>query len=321
MSRWQSFALVGFAVTLIVAGLGLKGGRGLEALFWHAGEVFAAPLASVKHAQVNYGVYDPVFVADAEPSFAEKEGVAIEHIFVSWLAADTSAIAEAQAYASARDRWLMITVEPFMDARTPGHAEFLSAIVGGAYDADMVRVCRAIGDLGAPVFIRWGHEMEAPSERYPWAGREPDAFTAAYRRFVDQCRRVVSEGYYVWSPRGDPGLMTYYPGWDYVDYVGLSLYALPGFDTDVYGRVRTFSEAFGEKYRLVEGFDRPVMIAELGVAGDPAFQDDWMRDLFRNTTDFPLLKTAIYFNAVDSPGAWPEKYGIPDWSISGEIFE
>jgi hypothetical protein len=31
-----------------------------------------------------------VFVADAEPAFADKERVAIEHIFVSWLGIDVT---------------------------------------------------------------------------------------------------------------------------------------------------------------------------------------------------------------------------------------
>jgi beta-mannanase len=63
------------------------------------------------------------------------------------------------------------------------------------------------------------------------------------------------------------------------------------------------------------------MLAELGVAGEPAYQEAWMWGLFRNVGKFPLLKTAIYFNAKDSPGVWPEEYGVPDWRISGRIFE
>jgi cellulose synthase (UDP-forming) len=321
MRRWQTYTLAGLTLTLIVVGLGLKGGRGVEALIWKADELLAAPVASVKHTHINYGVYDPVFVADAEPAFADKERVAIEHIFVSWLGIDASAIASAFAYANARDRWLMITVEPFMDNRTPTHTSFLPAIARGDYDAEIVQVCQAIGNLGAPVFIRWGHEMEAASARYPWAGQDPDAFIAAYRHFVGSCKRVVGESFYVWSPRGDNGLEPYYPGRAYVDYVGVSLYAFPAFDLDVHGRVRSFVEAFEERYRRIEQFDRPAMIAELGVTGDPAYQEAWMRGLFRNAAKFPLLKTAVYFNAIDSPGAWPDKYGIPDWSISSEVFE
>jgi len=34
-----------------------------------------------------------------------------------------------------------------------------------------------------------------------------------------------------------------------------------------------------------------------------------------------LLRTVVYFNAKDHPGAWPDKYGVPNWTIDPTIFE
>ena len=70
--------------------------------------------------------------------------------------------------------------------------------------------------------------------------------------------------YYVWSPVGSPGLHQYWPGPDYADYVGLSVYGFPQWDVRHYGRPRSFAEIFSEKYELVKGFGKPVLIAELG---------------------------------------------------------
>jgi len=42
---------------------------------------------------------------------------------------------------------------------------------------------------------------------------------------------------------------------------------------------------------------------------------------FEEMGNFPLLKTAVYFNAVDSEGAWEEKYGVPDWHIDPGVFD
>jgi len=59
----------------------------------------------------------------------------------------------------------------------------------------------------------------------------------------------------------------------------------------------------------------------MGVSGNPSYQAHWMADFFRSARDFPLLRTAVYYNGKDVPGAWPEKYGTPDWTIDSNIFE
>ena len=321
MNKWLTYVLVGLAFGLPVLGILNYGDRGLQALLWNAEEVFAAPISRIKHASINYGVYDPVFDAGAGRAFKDAKGVAIEHIFVSWIDPDGSSIAEMQRYSRERNRWLMVTLEPFSDGRTVTSGGFLNQVIAGAYDGNIDAVCRSLGNTNSPVLIRWGHEMETRAERYPWSGQPPEDYIAAYRHFVRSCRKWIREGYYMWSPRGDVGLAEYYPGKRYVDYVGLSIYGLPVRDIQIAGRPRSFLEEFAPRYERVIAFNLPVMIAELGVAGDPAYQELWMRGLFRNAGKFPLLKTAVYFNAKDSPGAWPEEYGVPDWRISAEIFE
>ncbi|MCL2385695.1 MAG: hypothetical protein FWC84_07695, partial [Alphaproteobacteria bacterium] len=55
-----------------------------------------------KHrGHVNYGVYD------LHHRFSQAKGLAIEHIFVSWLSADAGdKILSSFEYARARNRWL-----------------------------------------------------------------------------------------------------------------------------------------------------------------------------------------------------------------------
>lgn len=324
MKNWLAIVLVGLAFAVPALGIIYQGERGMKALLWDVQEVFAPSLSSVKHASINYGVYDPLFEPASKRAFEDATQVRIEHIFVSWLypevTSDGASIGEMFSYARERDRWLMVTVEPHSDGRTLVEGGFLEQVAAGAYDDRIEVTCRGLGDLQVPLFVRWGHEMEIQQERYPWSGQAPEEYIAAYRHFVRSCRQWIEEGYYVWSPLGRENLADYWPGRLYADYVGFSTYGLLSLDLEVAGRPRSFVEIFAVQYARAVAFNRPVMIAELGVEGEPSYQQWWMRGLFRNAHRFPLLKTAVYFNAQDVV-EWAEGWGLPDWRIAGDIFE
>jgi endoglucanase len=300
---------------LAVAGIALNGRDAVAALSWGWQDIVTPVTSELKHGgQVNYGVYDP------DQRFSKAKGVAVEHIFVSWLSSEVSdAISSSLEYAKERNRWLMITIEP--SAVEGRRSQLLDDVVGGAYDPVIASVCRSIGSLHGSVFVRWGHEMDTTDARYPWSGGNGDSYITAYRHFTARCRADAPNTFLVWAPKGAPGLANYYPGKAFVDLVGLSVYALPAYDLDHFGKILNFRDAFTPKYNRVIGFNRPVMIAEMGVSGDPKYQARWMADFFRSARNFPLLRTAVYFNQKDNPGAWPEKYGIPDWTIDPNIFE
>jgi cellulose synthase (UDP-forming) len=311
-----------FLLGVVLCGLALTGllirGRDVAvALSWGLEDIGTPVTSELKHGQgINYGVY----VFEQRKPFSNAKGVAIEHIFVSWLASDVSAaISSSFDYANERNRWLMVTIEPAaMQGRS---SQLLADIVAGAYDLIIERVCRSIGSLQAPMFVRWGHEMETTDIRYPWSGASGESYIAAFRHFAAKCRADAPKIYLVWSPKGAAKLTQYYPGREFVDLVGLSVYDLPSYDLDHFGKVIGFRDTFLLKYNRVVTFDRPVIIAEMGVSGDASYQARWMADFFRTAKEFPLLRTAVYFNAKDTPGVWGEKYETPDWTIDPNIFE
>ena len=139
--------------------------------------------------------------------------------------------------------------------------------------------------------------------------------------FVDSCRVQTDQAYYVWSPAGDGGLERYFPGKLYADKVGLSIYSFAYRDKALYGRVRPFTENFGEKYDRVRKFDKHVMIAEFGVDGDTVRQRRWIAGALLSLPRFPLLETIVFFNSKDNPGAWEPQYGIPDWRIDPQVVQ
>ena len=257
----------GLAVSLCVmaiTGVAIRGSDAVAALSWGWKDIVTPITSELKHGhQVNYGVYD------THRRFSEAKGVAVEHIFVSWLS-NSDSISSSFQYANARNRWLMITIEPF--AIQGRESQLLDDVVAGNYDFMITSTCRYIGSLQSSVFVRWGHEMETTDVRYPWSGAQAESYKAAYRHFAAKCRADAPNIYLVWSPKGAPGLEQYYPGRAFVDLVGLSLYELPAYDLDHFGKVMNFRKLFVPKYNRVIAFDRPVIIAEMGVSGDPSIK-------------------------------------------------
>ena len=225
--------------------------------------------------------------------------------------------------AVAANRWPMITVEPWPHQRTVAQSNSLFGdIVSGKYDHEIASLCEDLNAINSPMFIRWGHEMENVNGRYPWSQPDVVGYVKAYRYFVDHCRALLShQCFFVWSPMGRQDLFRYWPGPDYVDHIGVSVYGFPEYDVRNFGKVRSFTDIFSGTYQRVSVFDKPIIIAELGVTGGKRHQHYWMYRAFQSFDRYPKLQMAVYYNSKDSPLAWGKDYPVPDWRISHSVFK
>jgi beta-mannanase len=264
----------------------------------------------INNPGVPFGAYDP------HGDFKDISGVAIEHLFLPWQDVDLSTLTVADAYARARGRSLLITIEPWSWAENKRvSAEALRrGILAGQYDATIEQVTKAIGALQSDVTIRWAHEMEDLTGRFPWSGWNPKDYIAAYHRFVDLSRRFAPRAKYMWSPEGLDNLTAYYPGDKYVDIVGLSVFGLQQFDVDKTGRNRTFAELLKPPYDLVVRYDKPIVVAEAGYVGDETYVADWAASLNKLDANFPKLTAVVLFDDKEVH-PWPDPYGLPDWRV------
>jgi beta-mannanase len=106
-------------------------------------------------------------------------------------------------------------------------------IAAGVYDAYFEEAAAAVKEFNAPVFISLNHEMNGTW--YPYsegAGQGATAadFVASWRHIVDIFRQGGADNAaFVWSPNvpdiGPVPFTKYYPGDDYVDWVGVSFYS------------------------------------------------------------------------------------------------
>jgi endoglucanase len=178
----------------------------------------------------------------------------------------------------------------------------------------MRAILKHVAEFKCPVIIRWGAEMDNPSGRFTWANWTPDDYVAAYRRMMGIVREMVPGAKVMWSPRGDETLQAYYPGNDYVDIIGLSVFGFEAYDMAEFNHTRGFSEALRQGYNLVAGFGKPVWVAETGYDGSIAYLERWSKDLTYKDSAFPLLEAVIYFNHQEV-WSWPYDLGFPQWRV------
>ncbi len=109
--------------------------------------------------------------------------------------------------------------------------------------------------------------MDDASGQFIWAGWDADTYIADYRHMIDLCRKSAPDISVMWSPLGDEEMAKYYPGDDYADLVGLTVFGLQAWDQAKYGKNRSFDDVFGPRYERASAFGKPVVVAELGYVG------------------------------------------------------
>lgn len=134
---------------------------------------------------------------------------------------------------------------------------------------------RRLAAFGKPVFLRFAAEMNG--DWTPWSGG-PGLYVQKFRLVAEAARRLAPNVAMVWAPNHAPedNLEAYYPGDDYVDWVGVNFYSdyyMGGdphqdrFAQYVYhqGKLASPLEKLDYVYALYSD-RKPVMVCEFGVA-------------------------------------------------------
>jgi hypothetical protein len=259
-------------------------------------------LSSLLNASaITFGVYDVAQTMTNKP-------LTYEEIFVDqtsakgWWGPSKKSVYGFCMACQHRGRIPVINIEPFSSG------DPRDEILDGKSDNELAQIALQLDRYGGPAVICWGHEAE--NVGYPWGGKEPAKYIAAYRYVVDFLRRSCpgQKLSFLWSPIGNVRSVKYYPGDEFVDYVGCSV-----FDTQNRGFARTFAPM----YAVLSRYGKPMIIPECGVQALPS-QASWVAGLPATAKQFPLLRAVIYFNAVD-PYPWVNGQK-PDWRIDPALW-
>jgi endoglucanase len=185
----------------------------------------------------------------------------------------------------------------------------LDQILSGDDDQMIRDRAEGLKSLGAKVFLRWGYEMNGTW--FPWAGPTnggaagADKYVRAWRHIHDIFTDAGANNViWVWAPnwedRPDKGWnhwTNYYPGDDYVDWVGID-----GFN---WGTTQDWSKWVSIAKMLPELYQdyakrKPLMISETASVEQGGDKAAWIasaRNLMENR--FPSISAFIYYNDED----------------------
>jgi beta-mannanase len=273
-------------------------------------------LSDATDSKPRLGAYDPY------GTFANDRRIGIEHVYVPWLDVNLASLVAVDRYARDRARNLLITVEPWTWSRASKSvpaSELYKGIMAGRYDTTILALCKTAASLESQVTIRWGHEMDLRSAPYPWSQWQPSEYVGAYRHFVGTCRQAAGNIKFMWSPRGESNLQDYYPGDDYVDSIGLTIFGYQKYEVAIYGKALTLAERLKSPYDLVADYGKELYITEYGCYGDAGYMKRCIEEGKVPGATFAKIAGVIYFNEVD-PHQWPQSHGSPDWRIFSKLF-
>jgi parallel beta-helix repeat protein len=144
------------------------------------------------------------------------------------------------------------------------------AVAAGRHDRYLAALARSVAALGRPVLLRYAWGMDAAGRRTTRSG---PAYVAAWRHVHDLFAAQEVRAFWVWSPNADAfagargGVDQYWPGDDYVDWVGAA-----GFnwgDCDGQSSWRDFGAIFEAFYSWGSARAKPLMISSTGTVEDP----------------------------------------------------
>jgi hypothetical protein len=142
---------------------------------------------------------------------------------------------------------------------------------------------------------------------YPWGSTSTTSTTnstsyvSAYRHVVDLFRADGAQNVkWVWSPNVQEStkyqMAPYFPGDEYVDYVGLDGY---NWGTNNGETWQSFEQVFSSSYAVATQLTSdPVIITETGSSEVGGSKADWIRTSFMQTIPqkFPRISAVIWFN-------------------------
>ncbi|MBQ3463609.1 MAG: hypothetical protein IJH36_10965 [Clostridia bacterium] len=204
----------------------------------------------------------------------------------------------------------------------------------GNVDYDGIRqTLSKLNSYGKPMFIRFANEMNVSS-----LGNNPQEYVTVFRTVADMVHEYPNLAV-VWSPN-DMGALDrpfewYYPGPEYVDWIGVSCYSHQYFQGNtntswkdsIYFMTGENSWATNKLKPIIKfmneyGIEKPLMISEGGVATSAG--EEWVAPRLRNMMysvmmKYPQVKVINYFNVYRGDEA--EKYNISGHQYAMDIFD
>ncbi len=208
---------------------------------------------------------------------------------------------------------------PMITWQPPGS---LDNIINGNEDVYIIPFAANTVSYGKPIFIRFGHEMNG--NWYTWSGSRNGSDEAATNKYINAWKHVhdifnnagATNVNWVWcvnrisvpdEPWNAPE--KYYPGDNYVDWVGFDGYA--GISSSDNDPTKQFSTIYSTLESLYP--NKPMMIGEMACGTfDATTKPEWISKVFYDIEhQWTNIKLYVWFNINKTGQASTES----DWTV------
>lgn len=208
----------------------------------------------------------------------------------------------------------IISFEP-----APWHARQDTAglrdIAAGHWDTYFKQWGLAAARWNKTVIFRFGFEMNGGW--FSW-GQQPKKFKRAWRRIHRLFSQAAAANIkWMFSPNvaaANSGVLqdplTYYPGHDVVDFVGLDGYNF-GDHYDRWHRWQSYEEIFEPSLTQLSRLNKPLFLSEIGCADDRR-KPSWIKDFLNRVAADQRITAFIYYNY------YPKARGYPNWRLDSD---
>ena len=278
-----------------------------------------------------WGLYEPSYPYNTSPLHQLEEK--LEYSFNYMLLYsdfDSGMPGERLRLAAGEDRIPVLTLQTFSPLE--GYTAAMTYdLLAGKYDEFLRDYAKDVAAYGKPLLFRFNNEMNGDWCAYSAyhsskdAGLYVESYKYVYRIFAEA---GANNALWVWNPHdvSFPDFnwnhyLTYYPGDEYVDVVGLT-----GYNAGTYYKGeewRGFKEIYDPLYAEYDELfpHKAMMITEFGsnsVGGDKVA---WITEAVAHMVDYPRIGVAIWWNGCDYDGSVPSRiYKLDETEETLEAF-
>lgn len=281
----------------------------------------------------EWGIYQYDYLESEELSKIEKQ---INHKFKLLLlytefneVYDSTQVRDFLNKAYLEGRLVELTLQP---KKSHQKGNDLFRVLDGYYDEFLHAYAADIADFNHPVLFRFANEMNGDWCEYSGyrMSLDTELYRELYRYIYEIFKQYNTDNViWIWNPNGKSfpdfkwnSETMYYPGNDFVDVLGLTLYNTGTFyEGEVW---KEFYALYNPLYKkAMENYDMPFMITEFSCARMGGNKEEWTRKMLSEIEMFPNIKFAVWWNGADftPEGKVARAYYINDSAEMYSIFK
>lgn len=192
----------------------------------------------------------------------------------------------------------------------------LQKIIDGKFDKELKKWAIGAKNYNEPLMVEFGTEMNG--DWFPWSGahngKDPEKFKDAYIHIINIFKNEGADNItYVFHINYDSSpnekwntMSAYYPGDEYIDWIGLSIYGAQKSNDEWINITGLFDKAYNEMTGISR--NKPLAVFEFGVVENDK-KPEWIK------TFFDLIKSGKY-NRIKGISYWHSNWENDDGSTS-----